>query len=566
MDYYTIRAQRHFLDRDLKGTRIEAVRLRDKYSLFIGFTGETAVKLSCTPDMPYLHRIEKRFLPVKNSHDWHLPRLKGQAVAGIALTPGDRILTFHLESGGRLVFEMTGRHANIVVIDPEGVIAGSLRTITARESGVREIRPGIPYIPPPGRTFPDLVWSPPQTLERLFRTGEGSVAEALARTLCAGSRLFALEACTRAGVDSGAPADSLGRDDLYGLFTVMAALDAEIEKGGSGATVALDREDLPYDVFPVRMSGDIVKGELFDDLNEAVMTYARTREVELERRSLRNSVVAALNREERRIRSTMRKVERERGGDDEPGRLERLGNTVLANLHNITRGMTSARLFDPYGTGEVEVGLDAKLDGPKNAERFFTRARKLRAAAALAEEHLSSLAERLERITAEREHLAGIEDMKELRTLSAQYTSTRSRGQRSAVDDEIFPRRFRSVSGLEIIVGRNDTENDKLVRWARKNDLWLHAQNVGGSHVILRSPGKQAPDHQSLEQAAAIAAFYSKAKTSAVVPVACTQVKYVVKRKGQGPGKVTYTREKVIFAEPVIPVSGTSGLTAAADE
>ena len=104
MDYYTIRAQRHFLDRDLKGTRIEAVRLRDKYSLFIGFTGETAVKLSCTPDMPYLHRIEKRFLPVKNSHDWHLPRLKGQAVAGIALTPGDRIRVIKIDGGLGLQF------------------------------------------------------------------------------------------------------------------------------------------------------------------------------------------------------------------------------------------------------------------------------------------------------------------------------------------------------------------------------------------------------------------------------------------------------------------------------
>ena len=119
--------------------------------------------------------------------------------------------------------------------------------------------------------------------------------------------------------------------------------------------------------------------------------------------------------------------------------------------------------------------------------------------------------------------------------------------------DEKFPRRYKSVSGLDIIVGRNDKENDELVRWAGKNDFWLHAQNIGGSHVILRSPGKQSPDHKSVGLAATIAAYYSKAKNSAVVPVVCTQVKYVVKRKGQGPGKVTYTREKVIFAQPGIP-------------
>ena len=105
-------------------------------------------------------------------------------------------------------------------------------------------------------------------------------------------------------------------------------------------------------------------------------------------------------------------------------------------------------------------------------------------------------------------------------------------------------------------MGRNDGENDELVRWARKNDIWLHAQGVGGSHVVLRPPGKQNPDHKSLELAAAIAAYYSKAKTSAVVPVVWTRIKYVTKRKGQGPGKVHYTREKLLFVEPGLPKGG----------
>ena len=84
-----------------------------------------------------------------------------------------------------------------------------------------------------------------------------------------------------------------------------------------------------------------------------------------------------------------------------------------------------------------------------------------------------------------------------------------------------------------------------------------NAQSIGGSHVILRSPGKQNPDHRSLEFAAAITAHYSKGKTSAVVPVVWTRVKYVVKRKGQGPGQVHYTHEKVLFVEPGLPENDT---------
>ena len=143
--------------------------------------------------------------------------------------------------------------------------------------------------------------------------------------------------------------------------------------------------------------------------------------------------------------------------------------------------------------------------------------------------------------------------MKELKTIAARYERLQSK-ERAVDADQPFPRRFVSVSGLEIIVGRNNNENDELVRWAHKEDIWLHAQGVGGSHVILRTHGKkQSPDHTSIEQASAIAAYYSKAKTSSIVPVVHTPVKYVVKRKGQGPGQVTYTREKVVFVEPKLP-------------
>ncbi len=259
-----------------------------------------------------------------------------------------------------------------------------------------------------------------------------------------------------------------------------------------------------------------------------------------------------LNREERRLRATIGKVERERGDKSEPENLERLGNTVLANLNRITKGMTSVTLTDPYGAGEIEVELDAALDGPANARRFFKRAKKLRSASKLAEERFSSLRNRLEKITTERDKVANIDDISDLKKIATKYVKIKASA-RDADDEEKFPRRYKSVSGLDIIVGRNDRENDELVRWARKNDFWLHAQNIGGSHVILRAPGKQPPDRKSIELAATIAAYFSKAKNSAVVPVACTQVKYVVKRRGQGPGKVTYTREKVIFAQPGVP-------------
>ncbi len=552
MDYYTILAQKYILDRKLTGLRFDTVRVRDKYNLFLGFEGEQALKLSCKPDMPYLFSMEKRYIPVKKAQDWFMPRFKGQKLAGLSITPGDRILTFHLKSGARLIFEMTGRNANIILVDNKGLIAGAIRTITTKESGIREIRPGVPYAPPPARDFSDLVWSPLPALERLLLSGGGSVVDSLTGSLCAGSRLFAFEACALAGVEPDTRTGDLNPADSRALFKSMASLVAEIEQGGSGATLLSRKDGLPYNVFPVRMKSNNISGDHADNLDEAVKKYARVREIELERRSLKTFIAGALKRKERSLKSTIRKVEQEHGDDSEPELLEHKGNTVLANLHRIKKGVDSIKLPDPYGSGEVEIKLDPKLNGPRNAERFFTRARKLRSASGMAEGRLSSLRKRLETIAIEYEKITGLDEIKELKAIASQYMRIQASGQ-AADFDEKFPRRFKSVSGLDIIVGRNDRENDELIRWAHKNDFWLHAQNVGGSHVILRSPGKQSPDHKSIEQAAAIAAYYSKAKTSAIVPVACTQVKYVVKRRGQGPGKVTYTREKVIFAEPGIP-------------
>ncbi|MCE5252391.1 NFACT family protein [bacterium] len=553
MDYFTICAQRKQTGDSFAGRKVETVRLHGNHAVFIGFEGDRALKLSGVPGMPYLHTVEKRYIPSRNARDWHLSKFAGTVLESVGIIPGDRVLFLRFDSGMRLVFELTGRYANIVAVNPDGIIAGSTRVITGRISGYREIRPGVKYIPPPAREYIDLVWGVLPELEKRLFAAESAIEEALAVSVCSGSRPFAREAVFRCGLDPSLKPGDLSPDDTLKLFRTVAVLVDRIEKGGEGGTVIMGADGLPRDVFPLPMESAGVGDTFYKNLDDAVIRYSLDRERGLEFRQLRHTITSALNREEKRILSTIGKIDAERGGESEAELLDRHGNTILANPHRIKRGMTSATLDDPYspGGGQITVELDPALDGPGNAERFFQRARKLRAASKHAEERIASLRRRLETLRAESSRAESLEDLKELRTIADRYVRTGEPG-RAYEAEEPFPRRFVSASGLEIIVGRNDSENDELVRWARKNDIWLHAQGVGGSHVILRSPGKQNPDHRSLEEAASVAAYYSKAKTSAVVPVVWTAVKYVVKRKGQGPGQVTYTREKVLFVEPGI--------------
>ena len=552
MDYYTILAKRMHLNSNFVDSKIESVKIKDKYNIFLGFEGNQALKLSSVPDMPYIITIEKRYIPQKNARVWYQKHFSGRKLTELQITHGDRILSFHFDSGIRLIFEMTGRHSNIIAVHNVGTITGAVRKVTKRESSFREIKSGTLYKPPPSRDFPDLVWTPLPAIERQLKSMEGTILETLRRTLCSGSRFFALEALSLAGINPEIYSIDLSSYTIFRLFKIMAELTSKIEQGGNGATIIYSKDSLPQDVFPIKMTASNLSIEHEDNLDEAVRKYAREREIELEKRSLRNNIIGSLNREEQSIKSTILKIERECGDKSEPENLERIGNTILANLHLLKKGMKTVMLADPYGSGEIEVDLNQTLDGPANARRFFKRAKKIRSASKIAEERLSNLRNRLENIIVERDNDANIDEIKMLKIIATKHKKIQTSA--TVFDaDEKFPRRFRSVSGLEIIVGRNDRENDELVRWAHKNDFWLHAQNIGGSHVILRSPGRQSPDQKSVELAAAIAAYYSKAKTSAVVPVACTQVKYVVKRKGQGPGKVTYTREKVLFVQPGVP-------------
>lgn len=554
MDYYTILAQRASLAASLTGLRVEAVRLSGDYSLYMSFHGEHALKLAAVPDMPYLHRIEKRFMPVRGARDWFPRKIAGADIVSIDITPGDRVLTFVFASGYRIVFEMTGRHANIIAIDDTGVIAGAVRKVTGRQSGVREITSGAEYISPPMREFPDLLWSPFQRLSRAVRSG-ADIATSLAQQVTSGSRLFAEEALSRADIDGTRSAASLDNDELGRLLACAADMADVCEKGGEGATIVRGADGLPRDVFPMRMTSSGSAGDYLENTDEAVRRYSLERERGLEMKQLRQSGLSALGREEKSLRNTKIKIERERGNATEPEELERTGNTIFASLHLLHRGMNSAALPDPYTGGECVVELDPTLDGPANAERFFERARKMKEAAHRAETRLAIIGQRLKEIADERAQLETLEDLKALRE-KASTLERRAPGSRNDDIDEPFPRRFRSATGLEIIVGRNDKENDELIRWAHKNDLWLHAQGVGGSHVILRLPKRDMhPDHHSVELAAAIAAYYSKSKTSSISPVVCTPLKYVVKRRGQGPGQVTYTREKVYFVEPGLPGS-----------
>lgn len=262
---------------------------------------------------------------------------------------------------------------------------------------------------------------------------------------------------------------------------------------------------------------------------------------------------AALANAELQATRAATKAKRLRGqlekAPDEAASLRRIADLLLAQVHRVPKGAARATLDDFEG-GTIDVALDATLSPPENATEFYTQARKRERAA----DRLPGLIERAER---EAKHWRALHDRiasgdASAREIQEALPASPQRDRRARREVTLPYRVYRTTSGLEVRVGRNPRANDALtLRHSSGNDIWLHARDVGGAHVILRWTEREAnPPHRDIEEAATLAALHSKARTSKLVPVDYTRRKYVRKPRKSPPGRVTFERGKTVFVEP----------------
>lgn len=246
---------------------------------------------------------------------------------------------------------------------------------------------------------------------------------------------------------------------------------------------------------------------------------------------------------------------------EDVGRERAEANTLAAYQSQIKPGARSVTLPDLYGSGaRVTIALDPSRSIEEEIARRYRRVAKL-------ERSAETIRERIVAIEAEMRHAR-----RELARIEKEPVFDRAAVALAALGEALRPpqrrrppkgpaqrsrtyRRFELGDGWFVLVGRSNKENDEITfRVAAPTDIWMHAQGVAGSHVILKSTGTPGnPPEGILEQAAAVAAHYSKAKHSSLVPVIYTQRKYVRKPRGSKPGQVVCEREKTIFAKPQLP-------------
>ncbi|AHM59026.1 hypothetical protein D770_03795 [Flammeovirgaceae bacterium 311] len=222
-----------------------------------------------------------------------------------------------------------------------------------------------------------------------------------------------------------------------------------------------------------------------------------------------------------------------------------VADLIMANLHSIPSGAQTAELTDFYSGQPVQVKLKKELSPQKNAEQYYRKAKNQQLEIQHLEDNLADKESRLEKLQQLRQEVEAEEDLKKLRSLRKQQLP-------DTEQQQSLPFRLFEYQQHQILVGKGASQNDELLRYhSRKDDLWLHAKDVTGSHVIIRrQPGKAVPNPVK-EKAAQLAAWYSKRKSDTLCPVICTPRKWVRKSKGAPAGAVMVDKEEeVLLVEP----------------
>jgi predicted ribosome quality control (RQC) complex YloA/Tae2 family protein len=224
---------------------------------------------------------------------------------------------------------------------------------------------------------------------------------------------------------------------------------------------------------------------------------------------------------------------------------EEIANIIMANLHAIPGQATSAALYDFYHDRTIDIKLKKELNAQQNAAYYYRKAKNSKQETNMLTKKLSDSKERLKKLQTD---LAIVKQATSLKELKPYIPKEQQQQQQSAF-------RVFEHQGFSILVGKSAANNDELtMKHSHKNDLWLHAKDVAGSHVLIKwKPGQEFP-REVIIKAARLAAYYSKLKGSALVPVSYTLKKFVRKRKGSEPGEVVVDKEEVMMVEPGIDV------------
>lgn len=557
------------LDRAAVGGRIDKINQPNRQSIIMALRlpgKNLLLHITINPQNPAMHLIDKApenppeppmFCMVLRKH------LETGRIAGVRQYGLDRLLIVDVDflaAGGQIVtkslmVELMGKYSNIILVQ-DGIIIDSLRKVGANSSRVRTVLPGDAYILPPQQDKLNLLEAPlPDVIAAIKSKSDMKLSKAVLAACLGFGPVTARETVYGAGLPENIPVSELNESDFASLKRSLAEVTAAFREPCGTASLVIDSNGrlLAAASFPLhyltgektltfstisemlsRASGPAGSYQLPDRERFRKLIKNELNRAENKVQKLRDDITAAENAEEYRIKAD---------------------NLMTYQYRFRDRADAKITVPDIYSeTGEsITIQMNQRLTIIENIQAYYKKYDKLKRGKELLEQQLTRCMDDIKYLSSIEASLESSTHLSEINDIRAELIAggiLREKAKKHAAERQSQPFKFTAPDGTQIWVGKNNYQNDRLTfKLARPGDIWLHTQNIPGSHVILRCDGAE-PDEAALRLASYLAVHFSRAQSSSKVPVDYTRARFVKKPSGARPGFVIFTNQTTLYVTP----------------
>lgn len=539
------------LNKKILGLKIDKVNQPEKDEIILTFRGNKKLVLSASANYPRAHLTTiSKSNPQQPPNFCMLLRkyLVGAKLLKIHQVSIDRILIFDFESTDELGFnsiyslicEIMGRHSNITLVRKrDNKIMDSIKHITPDINSYRVLLPGLEYVYPPSSLKLDPSNFSESNLKKLLSQNDFD------ENFCSNSFTGISKPTSKSIYIKLKESKNLSEDLVIFLKDIFLGekFNFVLYKASS---LLKDFYCFPLEVFAsMEASTFSSSSELLDEYYSKKDKQDRINNRTFDLQKLVHTHLDRTSKKINILTNTLSQCE-------EKDNLRIMGELITSNIYLLKPGMKTIDLENYYNENQevISIPLDENKTPSENIQLYFSKYNKLKKTEVAAKEQLKNAKEELEYLNSvlnsinTLEHYSEIEDIRR-ELIESGYIANKKTSKIKSKPSK--PMHFLSSNGIDIYVGKNNLQNDYLtLKFADRTDIWLHAKDLPGSHVIIKS---KYPDENTLLEAATLAAYYSKANNSSKVPIDYTEVRNVKKPSHSKPGMVIYYTNKTIYVD-----------------
>ncbi len=559
----------------LSGARIDKIHQPEKDELIISVRAPGAahrLMLCANPSFPRFHLTNtSKENPEKAPMFCMLMRkhLSGGKILYIRQDEMERIVRIGIESYDEmgvlsekvLIIEIMGKHSNIILTNSDGKIIDAIIHVDFSVSSVRQILPGLPYCAPPSQDKISPLCVTKEDIKNAIKIDEAPVWKLLMDAYQGISPLVAREAVYRASGHGELSAKEAGENGADNVAVNFYGIMQDIKNGEYKPCIVSDRESkkmLDFCVIDIAQYGEGARLEYYESPSEAVESFyfkkAASESLKQKCMDLSKTLSSNLDRCYKKLQIQgeilAKAAKREK--------YKIYGDLITANIYQIQEGMKEISVQNFYSEdGEmVTIPLKHDLSPAKNAQRYYQKYTKEKTAETETLKQKKLNETEIDYLESVQEALGKAETNAEITEIRDElieegYLKNKGRLSKRKKKTEVVPMHFVSDDGYDIYVGKNNKQNDYVtLKLARSTDIWFHTKGIHGSHTIIKTDDAMTVSDEAYLQAARIAAYYSKGRSSESVPVDYTEVKNVKKPSGAKPGMVIYVNYNTLYVTP----------------